>query len=202
MEFELPNYSDVAEIHQLAAEAGRLWAKSPYRPRPSERALQGWHEVLNDWAASEHLPLLIRSKKNCGEHRVAWGRTLFIADNTPAHWALRMALNGRWPKLDRWRCPQDVAAEIPLQLTTKGSNACLLKGWSVRHIRGVSNKKRRRYYGSAGAAEALEDITEEFKRFLSPRNMLLIPAYLGAFGELSSFIDAVVEHDDAHAESR
>jgi hypothetical protein len=156
--------------------------------------------VLERWAASD-LPLLYRAGKTklWGTHaHGASGRTIVFADNTPAWWAFGLALEGDAPDISQWTA-DTVWAGVPLKMT--GLRAFIRRGgrfprnvnadgWKVCHIERVSD-------GSRTKVEALDDaeLRARFLRFISPRNMFLVPKTHAGMGELPEVIAAVREHD-------
>jgi hypothetical protein len=190
------NDDPMADLRGPLAELGRRWASSSSRPKPLPSSLARWDEVLERWVAS-NLPLLYRTGKTKlwgTQTHGASGRKIFFADNTPAWWSFGLALGGDAPDVSRWT-DVDVSANVPLGMMRLGSfrragrfrRDVNQEGWKVCHIDGVSDRSRRT------PVEALDDgiLRSRFRRFLSPRNMFLVPKDHAGMGELPEVIAAV-----------
>jgi len=184
----------MADLHEPLAELGRRWSVSVHRPKPSPQALQIWDVFLKSWLASD-LPLVLRDSRRRGtQTKSATGRDIFFADNSPANWMFGLALLGQVPDLAAWS-RDTLPACIPLTFVTKGAagKRDLNKlGWKVCHIEPVSDRKR--YAVEEVAVATLE---AEFMRFLSPRNVFLIPKVISGAGELPEVIAAIAAVDRA-----
>ena len=181
----------------LIALADR-WAKSPQRPRVDPKVLLAWDQLLDTRISSEvPLPCRTPSWGRGAEDLHPSGRILTCADNTPAHWAMALAIAGQTPTLD------DVArlfetGTMPLAFAIKKSEKDRLRyargglsaklrlnkdGWKVCHIEAAGL----RWAGHPTGAP-IEMIHAHFRRFLSPRNMFLIPLSIGGLGETPQMI--------------
>lgn len=191
----------LADMDQPLRNLASEWAVSPHRPRVPKEVLTFWDTLIEEWVAS-NLPLLCRTP-NWGrgaEEVHESGRILTFADNTPAHWAMSLALTGETPSLADVRALFDTAA-MPLAFAVKASEKARLKfargglsskirinkdGWKVCHI-------FRAGLGLAGhpGSQPITAIEAHFRRFMSPRNMFLVPLVLGGLGETPQMIDAI-----------
>ncbi|MEC8534438.1 MAG: hypothetical protein VXZ00_10605, partial [Pseudomonadota bacterium] len=171
----------------------------------SAEALKRWDLVIEAWAESD-LPLLCRTP-NWGrgaEDVHDSGRLLTCADNTPAHWAFAMALKGQTPTLEEISTLFD-RGEMPLAFAIKAAEKPRLKyargglssklrlnkdGWKVCHV----SQAGLRLPGHP-TTHPLPIIKAHFKRFMSPRNMFLVPLALGGLGETPQMIDAIRDAD-------
>ena len=184
------------ELREPLIELGRRWAMSPHRPRPSAAALDGWDQALNAWVQSD-LPLILRDSRRRGERAIcANGREVVYADNTPANWCFSMALDGKVPDPLQWD-GADIARHVPLSFLSRGEAAkrdLNKAGWKVCHIVPVSDRRR---YKIEEADFSL--VEAEFRRFLSPRNIFLIPKAISGAGELPEVIDAIAEFERGKA---
>ena len=191
----------LADMDQPLRNLASEWAVSPHRPRVPKEVLTFWDTLIEEWVAS-NLPLLCRTP-NWGrgaEEIHASGRILTFADNTPAHWAMALALKGETPSLADVRELFETGA-MPLAFAIKESEKARLKfargglsskirinkdGWKVCHI-------SRAGLGLAGhpASQPIPAIEAHFRRFMSPRNMFLVPLVLGGLGETPHMIDAI-----------
>lgn len=186
----------IEELGEPLIEIGRRWAESPNRPRPAQGALADWDKLLNDWVRSE-LPLIVRdSSKREGYAACADGRKVIFSDNTPANWAFELALRHKIPDINSWLADK-MASQVPLSLVGKEARLerdLNKQGWKVCHIEPVSDRKRFR----------IEEMSREwlearFRRFLSPRNIFLIPKLISGAGELPQVIRAVKEYERSHS---
>jgi hypothetical protein len=185
----------IADLRGLLVDLGRQLATSRHRPRPSPESLKRWDKLLELWESSD-LPLLLRTgdrnlvgKPGCGKS----GRKIFYADNTPAWWSFGLALEESAPDISQWTA-DDVCANVPLGMMMRGGRLrrdVNNEEWKVCHIEGVSDRSRRT------PVETLDDATlrARFRRFISPRNMFLVPKSHAGLGELPEVIAAVREHD-------
>lgn len=184
----------MADLHEPLAELGRRWAVSVHRLKPTPQALQDWDGFLKSWLASD-LPLVLRDSRRRGtQTKSVTGRDILFADNTPANWMFGLALLGQVPDLAAWT-GETMPACIPLTFLTKGAAAkrdLNKQGWKVCHIDPVSDRKR--YAVEEVDIAALEG---EFMRFLSPRNVFLIPKAISGAGELPEVIAAIAAADRA-----
>lgn len=167
-------------------ELGQLWASSIHRPRPERPILEAWDNLLAEWLKSD-LPLVLRDGRQ-REKLVtcADGRKVVLADNTPANWAFAMALDGQVPDIASWNAAA-IGEHVPLSFVSRTARRNLNSaGWKVCHIDPVSDRKR---YALEVADPDL--LVAEFLRFLSPRNIFLVPKTISGAGELPEMIDAV-----------
>lgn len=180
------------------AALGALWASSPLRPRVTEDTLQAWDTLLQAWLASD-LPLILRDGRRRGEWlETHGGRRVVFGDNTPANWAFGLALAGETPGLEAVAAA-GVQSFVPLTFLTKGSAAkrdLNKAGWKVCHIDPVSDRKR---YAVETAAPQL--LHAEFLRFLSPRNIFLVPKSISGAGEIPEVISAIAAFEKTSAET-
>ena len=191
----------IAAMDGPLQELAQQWAKSPYRPRPTEDTVRIWNELIEEWIISD-LPIICRTP-NYGrgsEKAHSTGRILTFADNTPAHWSMGLALNGIVPNLMEIR-GMFGAAGFPLAFALKQTEKLRLKytrggpgaalrlnkaGWKVCHIAAAGL----RFAGNPTTAP-IEAIENHFRRFRSPGNMFLIPLKLGGLGETPQMIEAL-----------
>jgi len=188
LESVAPHASALDELREPLAELGRRWAASPHRPRPAEDVLQRWDALIEAWVASD-LPLILRDQARRGQivpHST--GRKLLFGDNSPANWAFALALQGESPDLAALRArPLDEI--VPLSFLSRGEAAkrnLNRVGWKVCHIEPVSDRRRVRF-----EASELRRVEDAFRRFLSPRNIFLIPKEISGAGELPEVVSAI-----------
>lgn len=181
-------------LNEPLREFGRRWAESPDRPRPTARALDLWDEFLANWIQSD-LPLLFR-KGSAGFRgnttTCQSGRSVMFGDNSPANWSFALALEGVVPDLSQW-ASATMGSYVPISFVTKGDAAkrdLNRLGWKICHVDPVSDRRR---YKIESAPEA--DIRSSFLRFMSPRNMFLIPKVLSGAGEIPVVVEIVASYD-------
>jgi hypothetical protein len=154
--------------------------------------LKAWDEMLDRWVASP-LPLVLRDGRRRGERaKCSTGREIVFADNSPANWVFALALAGEAPDISGWTS-ETLGTHLPLTFVTKGEAAkrdLNRAGWKVCHIEPVSDRKR--YKIESAPIEPLE---AEFRRFLSPRNIFLIPKAISGAGEIPEVVQAVADFD-------
>lgn len=181
------------DLREPLIELGRRWARSSNRPRPKRSILNRWDERLNQWIATTSLPILLRKSSRRGESATcSSGRKIIFADNSPATWAFGLALAGKVPDIRSWTC-DSIATDVTVRFTNMGAFAEFNlnnKGWRVCHIEPVSNRSRRPIENVP-----IDEIEGTFLRFLSPRNIFLIPKQISGAGELREVINAVAEYE-------
>lgn len=105
-----------------------------------------------------------------------------------------LALIGQVPDLSTWS-GETMPLNVPLTFLTKGAAAkrdLNKQGWKVCHLDPVSDRKR-----YAVEEVAIATLEAEFMRFLSPRNVFLIPKAISGAGELPEVIAAIAAVDRA-----
>lgn len=180
------------ELREPLADLGERWAASRHRPRPQPDILVAWDKLLSDWVQSD-LPLVLRDQARRGETLAhISGRLLIFGDNSPANWSFGLALRGIVPSIEDI-VAVGVAEIVPLSFLAKGEAAkrnLNRAGWKVCHINPVSDRKRTKPENSE-----LDRLAAGFVRFLSPRNIFLIPKQISGAGELPEVIEAVAAYE-------
>ena len=190
-----------APIEQFAT----AWAQSLVRPHPTKDQLEVWDRLIDAWIEDTTLPLFVRRFNEAlprGSRLMhESGRYLVPTDNTPAHWAFSEACAASIHNLDQVR-ELLVADKVPIAMMLNASEKAsahhrgvgrkgLLndKGWKLCHVESVK----------VGRGNVLKmpigKLQEQFHRFMSPRNMFLIPLRLGGMGEVQEVIDAIRRFD-------
>jgi hypothetical protein len=195
---ELPS-----ELAQQLRHLALAWANHPMRPKPQTEVLAHWDNLIADWIADVSLPLFIRKVANNRGSAVPLpsGRILVPSDNSPAHWAFALAVLGKMPTLAQIgeMISQD---RIPIAMILKSQERvvaqfrCTLNqvinpnaaGWKVAHIRPIGLASRT-LIGQMREA----DLHMHFQRFLSPRNMFLVPTAYAGLAELPEMCSAIAE---------
>lgn len=185
---------------QVAADAlAQTWITSEHRPRVSPNIAESWSILVDDWIASESLPLYVRRhRRNRGSiitHQS--GRELVPCDNSVAHWIYALALGGICPPLDKIaefiksdRIPIAMAfnsAEKQNATYTCGKQPVSLNklGWKICHIDSVGFRSRIDL-----ATCPFDSIVSHFRKYVSPANMFLVPKTWAGLGELPAMIQA------------
>ena len=116
---------------------------------------------------------------------------VIFGDNTPANWALGLALAEGIPKIDKWT-PETTGQHVPLSFVNRSGfkRDLNVAGWKVCHIESVSDRVR---YKVEETREV--DLRPKFIRFMSPRNMFLVPKVISGAGELPEMIQAIIEFE-------
>jgi len=186
-------------MRQAIFDLGAQWAANPARPRIPEQTLSAWTQLIADWVKDTRLPLLVRkTQADRGACIIgSEGRTLVPTDNSPAQWAFAFAYTGRCPHVDEVISLLE-RGEIPIAMALKTHerehavykdvrSRCLGtsdNGWKLAHIDGVA-------LGGRGRIETypFSVIAAHFARFMSPKNMLVVPAEFSGLTEVSAFIE-------------
>jgi hypothetical protein len=185
---EANSIDTLEELKPLLTELGLLWAKSEKRPRPTQSTLRAWDEQLEAWIKSTNLPLLWRKDKRKGETiNCSNGRYITFSDNSPATWAYGLALRGEVPSITSWTT--DDILKIPVKFI-KMKDDLNRRGWKICHIKPVSDRKKR-----VIEQALIDDIEDGFRRFMSPRNIFVVPKSRAGLGEIQEVIDAVEEFE-------
>lgn len=188
----------VAEgIQRRLFQLGAEWANDPACPRVTAQASAAWSRLISDWVRCTELPLLVRRFQNNRGSCVVGngGRTLVPTDNSPAQWAFAVAHSGDCPSVDEimsllqaGRLPVTMALSMDerRRATYTGTRSKCVgtseAGWKLAHIRGVALGR-----GSL-ADRAAQDVEAHFTRFLSPSNMLVVPAEVAGIAEVEAFV--------------
>lgn len=180
-------------------ECAEVWRGHPARPVVSEAVLGGWDELLEAWAAGPAPPLLVRKFRGNRGHSIIHrtGRTVVPTDNSPAQWAFSLALSGVVPTLElvgdtlsKDRLP--VAMILPrgereaadYRATLGNEHSLNTRGWKLAHIASIGLRTR-----TPVNEVPMNDLTAHFRRFMSPRNMFLVPKSLAGVAEVPEFIE-------------
>ena len=156
-------------------------------------------QLLNHWSADSALPLFVR-RASAGRGRVILhrsGREIVPTDNSPAHWALALALAARVPSPAEVRKALSEDA-IPVALVIKKSEqehatyrctrmevSLNALGWKVAHLEDVG-------LGRVDLQETpIDRIIAHFHRFLWPGNMFVVPLLWAGLAELPEMVDAI-----------
>ena len=186
-------------MRKAVFDLGAKWANDPLRPRISAESQAAWSRLIAEWVDEKDTPLLVRKAGHYRGSRIlgAGGRTLIPTDNSPAQWAFAVAHSGQCPRVNE---VQTLLANgtLPIAMalkreerttaTYKGVRGSCVgtsdAGWKLAHIKGVALEGR----GDIGTF-APDKVEAHFKRFMSPSNMLVVPAELAGLAEVDAFLE-------------
>jgi len=190
-----------AELMEIVRRIARKWANHPNRPRPRPEVIARWDQLIAKWCGDRSLPLFVRkSKDNKGQALPhSSGRTIVPSDNSPAHWAFALALLGKVPGLKGIRSALD-EDRIPVALVLKKTERrkaryrCTLRevanpnnaGWKVAHVNAIGLADRKPVLEVSEAR-----LEKHFRRFMSPRNMFVVPKAYAGLAELREMCDEI-----------
>lgn len=200
------------DLLQLVQRLADAWAVHPDRPSPRPDVLERWDALIAAWADDVSLPLFIRKvarDRGCALLHPS-GRMIVPTDNSPAQWAFGKALRGEMPSLEEVRRAVD-DDQIPVAMVLTVTERATAKfrrtltavdnlnaaGWKLGHIQRVGLGRRARL---PDVAEL--DLRQHFRRFLSPRNMFVVPTTYAGLAELPEMCRAMrdVMHRPGSAE--
>jgi hypothetical protein len=205
---DLPISDIPSELSNKLRGVGKLWASSQYRPRVQFEIKRHWDELIDQWADSD-LPLVVRKGSGVRGATVTHssGRSIVIADNSPAQWAFMRAFKGFTYSLDQIRSQLE-SDKIPFAFATKRSEKSQMKykgtlsaddnlnkrGWKLCHIDGVGLR-------SAIRVEKLplEQLANHFRLLLKPSNQFLVPLSWAGLGELDEVIGEIHKYESAES---
>lgn len=179
-EIELPK-----SLQSLIRQFARAWAESDLRVHPDADTILHWQNLISNWAHTPDLPLFIRKgRSDRGQAKThSSGRILVPVDNSTAQWAYTLALAGKKPSLSDIRTlVENDQIPIGMILTreerSSSQYSCPLtlefnlnqKGWKLAHIQDVGLNQR-----TPITEIPLQTLREHFYKFLSPKNMFVIP---------------------------
>jgi hypothetical protein len=184
-------------------ELARSWKADPARPTVAAEIETQYEELVEDWVDDSSVPLLIRKqKKNKGhilKHKT--GRLLVPVDNAPANWFLSSALKGKHISLSNI-LPWLESGQLPVAMIPdkgaiyRGKQKINMdppnlntEGWTIRHTAGLELGQREI------TKMDLPDLQDHMRKFLSPRNMFLIPKEYGGLAECEAFTSVFAEMD-------
>ncbi|MGH9698121.1 MAG: hypothetical protein ACRD5R_04615 [Candidatus Acidiferrales bacterium] len=192
------------ELSPELRDVGRLWAASKYRPRVQANIRQRWDELIDTWADSD-LPLVVRKSSGVrgGTITHSGGRTIILADNSPAQWAFMRAFQGFAYSLDEIEAQLE-NDKVPFAFATKRSEKLQMiytgtlsaadnlnkRGWKLCHMDGVGLRSARKLEDFS-----LELLVNHFRRLLKPSNHFLVPLAWAGLGELPEVIDEIRKYE-------
>jgi hypothetical protein len=197
----LPVFSEsLVEIQEGLRTLGKTWAISLGRPSIQRHVLEHWDALLESWKNSS-LPIIVRKsglvRGSTLEHHE--GRTVIVADNSPAHWSFSQAYSGQMPTLSDIRKLLE-QHQIPFSYARKTAerekvtHGCTLasadnvnkRGWKLCHMDGIGLATR-----TALIDVSLDKLLRHFIMLMAPSNHFLVPKHWAGLGEIPEFIDEI-----------
>lgn len=196
---EIPESSAfvTSEISSAISELGKKWNK--IRPKIDTRIEEKWDNLIEMWAKSDTLPLILRKSSEIRgkEYLHTTGRKIIASDNSPAQWVCYLALKNEVPTLDNIHeyLQQD---KIPFSYAIKKvdkdridykrilgeySLSSNKRDWKLCHIREVGINSKTKI-----SKLDLNEVVKKFKNLMKPSNFFLIPKAFGGLGEVKEFI--------------
>ena len=186
-----------AALSGKITEMGAAWRESQTRPRPTREVAAAWGALVDQWARDAEMPLLIRKAKDRrGQELVhKMDRRIVVTDNSPAHWATRLALAGIVPSLDEIRQLLE-DDKIPMQFAIRAADRPYVKyrctlgkysvgnaGWKLCHIEPVGLNTQKPI-----EEIAITVLETAFRDLVNPANHFLVPKDWGGIEEVPEFI--------------
>lgn len=182
----VPNY-----MRASLTDLGEQWKNDPERPAVDPDIELRYEEVLRQWIEHEGMPLLIRKHRKNRGHRLihVTGRVFVPVDNSPANWFLSNALNKQdielkdiVRSLDEGTLPVGMVVEKGGTYTGRLGKMLLpdlnALGWKICHIHPIG-------IGRGDLTQMdMALLKEHMQKFLSIKNMFLIPKSHGGLGEV------------------
>lgn len=155
-----------------------------------------WERLIDDWIEDFDMPLIVRKETDKrGQafiHRT--GREIIIADNTVALWIYGHVLKGEVFTLNQIRdllrrneLPVVFMATKEIKEKAKYSKSLgkkTLSHWKLCHIESVGFNTN-----TPIVDIEIADIKEHFRKYVSPKNMFVLPKEIGDLGEIAAFIE-------------
>jgi hypothetical protein len=197
---DLPIADISFELSQQLREIGKLWAASDCRPRIQPEIKRHWDELIDAWTNSD-LPLVVRKGSGVrgGTIRHSGGRTIILADNSPAQWAFMRAFQGFSYSLDEiskklkndeipfaFATRRSEKSEVRYKATLSAADNLNKRGWKLCHIEGVGLRSATHLKDFP-----LERLITHFQLLLKPSNHFLVPLSWAGLGELPEVIDEI-----------
>ncbi len=191
---ECPDFQPDSDLVRILLDWGQSWAADRRRPSPEASVSEQWTRLINEWAHTTDLPLLIRSSKGSRGAALVHdtGRIIVCTDNSPAQCAFEKACAGDRPTLDDIR---EVLRndKLPVALALKAAERrvaryqCTLsqavtvntRGWKLGHLDAVG-------IGRCDALQSAElsRLQFHFLRLMSPANQFVIPLQWAGLAEI------------------
>ena len=197
---KLPDAVYPTDIFDQICAIGVAWAVSSTRPRILPGVKQHWDSLIDEWAESD-FPLVIRKGTGTRGQQILHheGRSIVIADNSPAQWAFMLAFQERLFSLGdiedlikRDEIPFAFATsavdkeQMTYKRTVAPSENLNKLGWKLCHIDPVGLRSREPI-----EKIAIGTLKDQFRLLLKPSNMFLIPIEWSGLGELQEVIEQV-----------
>lgn len=185
------------DIRSKIREIGALWRSSPNNPSIDQEVVNQWEKLIDDWIEDSNMPLIVRKETNkrgqTFRHSTT-GREIIIADNSVALWVYGHVLKGKVFTLSQIRellqnneLPVVFMATKEIRKNAKYAKALgknPLSNWKLCHIESIGLNTNTPIIDLD-----IEVIKEHFRKYVSPKNMFVLPKEIGDLGEIEAFIE-------------
>lgn len=185
------------DIRSKIREIGALWRFSPNNPSIDQEVVNQWEKLIDDWIEDSNMPLIVRKETNkrgqTFRHSTT-GREIIIADNSVALWVYGHVLKGKVFTLSQIRellqnneLPVVFMATKEIRKNAKYAKALgknPLSNWKLCHIESIGLNTNTPIIDLD-----IEVIKEHFRKYVSPKNMFVLPKEIGDLGEIEAFIE-------------
>lgn len=185
------------DIRSKIREIGALWRSSPNNPSIDQEVVNQWEKLIDDWIKDSNMPLIVRKETNkrgqTFRHSTT-GREIIIADNSVALWVYGHVLKGKVFTLSQIRellqnneLPVVFMATKEIRKNAKYAKALgknPLSNWKLCHIESIGLNTNTPIIDLD-----IEVIKEHFRKYVSPKNMFVLPKEIGDLGEIEAFIE-------------
>lgn len=185
------------DLKRQMVKLAQLWAQDSTRPRIKPDVSNHWGALVSRWANDESLPLYVRkANRNRGSEVVhSSGRVVVPVDNSPAQWALALALLGEIPSIEDVRLAIQ-GDRIPVAMVLKTPERkvsrfkCVLSqvanpneaDWKVAHVKAIGLRDRTDIRHISEAT-----LKQHFLQFMTPSNMFVVPLQYAGLAEIPEF---------------
>lgn len=195
---QVPSNDLVGEdIRSKIREIGALWRSSPNNPSIDQEVVNQWEKLIDDWSEDSNMPLIVRketNKRGQAFRHSTTGREIIIADNSVALWVYGHVLKGKVFTLSQIRellqnneLPVVFMATKEIRKNAKYAKALgknPLSNWKLCHIESIGLNTNTPIIDLD-----IEVIKEHFRKYVSPKNMFVLPKEIGDLGEIEAFIE-------------
>lgn len=195
---QIPSNDLVGEdIRSKIREIGALWRSSPNNPSIDQEVVNQWEKLIDDWIEDSNMPLIVRketNKRGQSFRHSTTGREIIIADNSVALWVYGHVLKGKVFTLSQIRellqnneLPVVFMATKEIRKNAKYAKALgknPLSNWKLCHIESIGLNTNTPIIDLD-----IEVIKEHFRKYVSPKNMFVLPKEIGDLGEIEAFIE-------------
>ena len=201
MNIAVPRCPDAlpTDLREKAIALAEAWIRSDVRPQPKAETLVHWDQLINEWSECHGVPIYVRRVRGNRGSVITHesGRDLIPVDNSTANWVYVLALASPRPTLDdvtkmiggdqmpiamAFSREERLRAKYPCPRRRVELNSA---GWKLCQIDNVGFRRRIEL-----TTHSIESLTDHFRRFLAPSNMVLVPKAWSGLGEMPEMIEA------------